>query len=126
MQKFFRSALVGVLLLPIFGQTAANQKLEILVKDSDGLPIAGVRVELTAGQRLLKSTETDVQGRVSLPNLNPGRYGVVARTPGFQPIVRTDIDLSQPGGTVLELTMRPEQAKAESVEVRGTVMEVEE
>src|SRR5205823_5731474 len=70
--------------------------------------------------------ETSADGRISFPSLEPGHYSVTAKKAGFETITQQAVDLAETAGVALELTMVPGLARSDSVEVRGTVMEVEE
>jgi len=120
-----RSLLVGLLVFTFVG-LAASPKLDISVRDDAGNPVSGAEVKLSTAQRTVKTGETDELGRLSFSDLEPGAYNVAASKPGKQPVVKQDIQLVEPAGVILELTMLPELSRTESIEVRGTVIAVEE
>lgn len=99
--------------------------MEISVKDAAGVPIAGVVVAVSAGARTIKAGETDEKGHLSFPHLEIGRYKVSASKAGYETLERSDLELNQSEGLRLELTLVPSLARSDSVEVRGTVMQVE-
>src|SRR6266540_1758868 len=116
---------LGLLLMPIFGQSPAAPNLDIVITDAKAHPISGVRVELTGEQRTIKTADTDDRGRVSFSQLAPGRYGIRAKKAGFETVDKQNLELAS-SGLLLEVTMVTALTHAESIEVRGAVMEVEE
>jgi hypothetical protein len=111
--------------LPLLGQTPAASKLEFLVTDASGHRLSGVRVEIVDDQRNVKAGETDELGQLLFANLKPGRYGLTAKKAGFETLEKPDFELLRPLVSI-ELIMIATLTHKESVEVRGTVMEVEE
>jgi hypothetical protein len=114
------------LLFPLFAQGPAVQSVEVVIVGEKSEPINGVKVELLSGQRVVQAGETDQQGHVTFAGLAPGSYAIVASKAGLEPLKRQDFELAGTRGVTMELTMVPTLTRAESIEVRGTVMEVEE
>jgi hypothetical protein len=100
-------------------------KLDVLVTDGAGHPIHSVRVELVDAREQVKTGETDEVGHLLFANVKPGKYTMRGRMSGLAPVDKSDLDLSLPL-TSVELVMLPLEPRRESVEVRGTVIEVEE
>jgi hypothetical protein len=98
-------------------------KFEVVVRDADG-PLKGVHVELSENQRAVKAGDTDELGQVSFSGVPPGRYGFTAAREGYQTYEQRDLELSG-AGLALEVTMVRTLAHTDSVEVRGSVMEVD-
>jgi hypothetical protein len=98
--------------------------MEVAVSDSKGKPVPAASVRVTQNRATVKQGETDAQGRLRFA-LPVGQYGIVVLKPGFEILERSDIDVG-PAGVALDLTIVPPLARTESVEVRGTVAEVEE
>src|SRR5712692_5229403 len=115
MQVSAPSLLFGLLLWPLFGQPPAAPNLDIFIKDVNGHPISGVRVQLTAEQRMAEARETDDRGHVSFSHLSPGRQGIVATKAGFETVERNNFKLAS-SGLVLEITMVAPLTHAESIE----------
>jgi hypothetical protein len=120
--KPIRSLLFVCLLAPLPGQTPP--KIEVFTKDASGQPVAGVTVRVSAGERNLRTGETSDIGHIVFGNLEAGRYSLSAKKAGFENIEKHGLELGA-GGLLLELTMTPQLSHADSVEVRGTVMEME-
>ena len=121
--------LVSILFLftVVTAQPAANLKIEIKVADPKGQFVPGAFVELLQGDRVVRSGETDDQGYVSFGRLAAGAYTITASRDGFEKVKRPAVELAAGShNPVVNLTLASIAARAESVEVRGTVMEVEE
>ena len=117
--------LSGLLLAPLFAQPP-KLKIEAIIKDSGGRPMSGVSVKLAIGARTVKEGETNETGYIAFSGLDTGRYSIAARKPGYETIEKQDLELAQAGGIALDLTMVPTLIRKDTVEVRGTVVEVEE
>ena len=108
----------------LFAQT--NLKIEIRVTDNRNQAIPGALVSLLSGDRVVRSGETDEQGYVLFARLAPGTFSVTATRDGFEKFKRPEVELAaSSSGIAIDLTMVPAMTHADSVEVRGTVMEVE-
>jgi hypothetical protein len=112
---------------PLFAQRTqpAAPEVEIVIRDVVGKPISGAGVKLSTGQTTVKSGETDDTGHVAFAGVEAGQYNLTAAKPGFETVERKKLDLTR-GGTVVDLTMIPTLTRSDSVEVRGTVMAVED
>ncbi len=117
--RFLLSALVAA------GAIVAAD-VDILTIDSQKLPIAGVRVELQLGGNTAADVVTGTDGHARFKNLTPGIYSVVTLKDGFEPLRKSDLDLTKERSTSLELTLTPAAARRESVEVKDTVSAVED
>ena len=98
--------------------------LNVITMDDAGRPVLGVQVEVKQEQRSLRVAEVNDVGRVAFVDLRPGTYQVVATKEGFLTIAKDGIELTESGVT-LELTMVAGTPRVDSVEVRGTVVQVE-
>lgn len=107
----------------LYGQA---QTVEVLVLDRESRPVFGARVEVKSAQGVISTAETDQKGHVAFPQLQPGRYGILASKDGFEPLQKGEIDLSQPGSVAIELTLVPALAHHESVEVTATADAVQQ
>src|SRR5260370_33658336 len=96
----------------------------LIIADVTGRPVIGARVELTLEQRSIESGDTNELGRISFIDLRPGAYVVTAKKDGFEPVANKDAGLAE-RNVSLELKMIHLLSRADSVEVRGTVVEVE-
>lgn len=118
-----RTLLAGVLGIALFGQQA-GARLEILIRDASGQPVVGVALELSGAEAPVRTAVTDNSGRAFFASLPIGKYGLSATKSGFEPLRNHAIEVTA-GGVLLELAMVSIPARTESVEVRGTVIEVE-
>lgn len=96
------------------------------VRDASGNPIPAVHVELASPSKPVRVAETNELGSISFVRLEAGRYSISATKTGYDKLAKPDIELTASNPITLELIMQPTVIKADSVEVRGTVMEVEE
>jgi len=95
------------------------------VSDSSGatVPTAMVQVKNT-GTGITQSTNTDGQGRFTVPSLIVGEYQVTAAKAGFQTVVRDGITLTVGGSVVVDFSMPVGQSQ-QTVTVEGQVSQVE-
>ena len=95
------------------------------VSDSSGasVPDAMVQVKNT-GTGITQSTNTDGQGRFTVPSLIVGQYQVTAAKAGFQTVVRDRITLTVGGSAVVDFSMPVGQSQ-QTVTVEGQVSQVE-
>jgi len=95
------------------------------VSDSSGatVPAAMVQVKNT-GTGITQSTNTDGQGRFTVPSLIVGEYQVTAAKAGFQTVVRDGITLTVGGSVVVDFSMPVGQSQ-QTVTVEGQVSQVE-
>jgi Ca-activated chloride channel family protein len=85
-------ALAAILCLGVglvLGQNANTAGVKGVVRDTDGKPIAGVRMSLlnvsaNAAAARPATTTTDAKGEYTFANVNPGTYTVTAELLGFQ------------------------------------------
>src|SRR4051794_4512014 len=93
MRKFVLS--LGFLLAAtgqLFAQTGAAITGE--VTDQSGAVAANVSVTTTNTEtNVARSTTTNTSGIYSFPDLTPGKYQVRVTAPGFETIVKTNIEL---------------------------------
>ena len=95
------------------------------VSDSSGatVPDAMVQVKNT-GTGITQSTNTDGQGRFTVPSLLVGVYQVTAAKAGFQTVVRDGVTLTVGGSSVVDFSMPVGQSQ-QTVTVEGQVSQVE-
>ncbi len=125
MNSFKSITVIAFLLLPLLGQPAPPQ-LDVAVKDTEGQPVAGVSVKIESGERIIRSGSTDDQGHVSFLDLPVGSYKLTAAKAGYESLTAQRFELKTQAGLAIDLIMTSAIARSDSVEVRGTVMEVEE
>ncbi|HEY7502541.1 MAG TPA: TonB-dependent receptor [Gemmatimonadales bacterium] len=117
MRTFFLAAALGAALS---GVSAASTKaprptLSGIVSDTNGAPLAQVRVTVLETQR---TTTTDIEGRYALPDLPSGRYGVSFALVGYAPQVHR-VTLADSGAT-LDVTLRPTLIELPEVQVTAS------
>ena len=106
---------------------AQSPRIGIRVRaiDENGIAISGVRVVISNEDRTAGAAETDELGTIAFLSLRAGSYNLAARKDGFQSIQKAGLVLEDSTIT-MELTMIPTLTRTDRVEVRGTVLEVEE
>ena len=104
---------------------AAPPVLEVSVRDAANLPVPDARVEVRQGGRPAISAQTDLQGQVSFPGLQPGRFAVTASKEGLQPARKDIVDLAPEGATRVVLTLAAVEVHKESVAVEAAAEPVE-
>jgi len=127
-QRLSAFALMG-LLLCVAGRGLLSQvttaTISGTVSDSSGasVPDAMVQVKNTA-TGITQSTNTDGQGRYTVPSLLVGSYEVTAAKAGFQTVVHGGITLTVGGSTVVDFALPVGQSQ-QTVTVEGQVSQVE-
>ena len=117
-------AVACLLLGPLSGQPPPRLGIDLIVADEVGRPVAGASVELKLDRRTIEFGDTNELGRVSFIDLRPGAYVITVRKDGFEPVAGQDADLAR-GNLELALKMIHLLSRADTVEVRGTVVEVD-
>ncbi len=125
MRRLKTRHVAGVILGLLFAMPALAQttgRLRGLVVDHKGAPLPGVVlvVECPTLGVSGRGAVTDASGSFQLPGLPSGRdYSVRASLPGFASLRLTDIDISAGQVSAVRLTLVPEAAVRERVEVRA-------
>jgi hypothetical protein len=89
------------------------------VKDQSGAVAPNATVTVTnTGTNAARSTSTNEAGIYSFPALVPGNYQIRVEAPGFQPIVRTNIELEVQQTARIDFRLVVGQA-AQAIEVTG-------
>src|SRR5712691_93540 len=106
---------IGVVSAQTFGEITGE------VKDQSGAvaPNASVTATNTA-TNASRTTRSNQAGIYSFPALVPGRYQVKVEAPGFQPVVRSDIELQVQQTARIDFTLTVGQA-TQTIEVSGAV-----
>src|SRR5713226_4018071 len=106
---------VGVTWAQTFGKITGE------VKDQSGAvaPNASLTVTNTA-TNVSRNTRTNEAGIYSFPDLVPGPYQVKVEAPGFQPMVRSNIELQVQQTARIDFTLTVGQA-TQTIEVSGAV-----
>jgi len=127
-QRLSGFALMG-LLLGVAGTSLLAQvttaTISGTVSDSSGASVADAMVQVkNTGTGITQSTNTDGQGRFTVPSLIVGDYEVQAAKAGFQTVLRGGITLTVGGSAVVDFTMPVGQAQ-QTITVEGQVSQVE-
>jgi len=99
---------LSLLILLTAAVVAAQQTrgtLRGLITDELGAAIVGANVTLTDASGAQKKTTTNGEGVYNFAGLAPGKYTVVAVSPGFAPSVSKEVDVTTARQT-LDLTLR--------------------
>jgi hypothetical protein len=109
----------------LHAQGAGNATVLGTVTDPGGavIPAAAVQVKNTGTGRV-QDTQTDEQGRYTLPDLPIGSYEVQASKPGFQTTVRRGVTLTVGAQAIVDLALQVGQA-AQTVTVEADVSQVD-
>jgi hypothetical protein len=121
MKRVLLRGAVALLLLAIAPVSAfAQASISGIVKDTSGAVLPGVTVEAASPVLIEKtrSTVTDGSGAYQIINLLPGTYTVTFTLPGFNTLVRDQIELSGSFVATLNVDMRV-GALAETITVTG-------
>ena len=128
MNGFITRARAGCVALAIFAissifvpraalAAAAPVDVTGTVLTSDGTPIAGAAVTLSAPHRE-RAARSDARGTFSIPGVAPGTYAVRAAAPGFATISQETISIGQSSSTIAIVL---ERATTNSLTVIGHV-----
>ena len=98
-------------------------RLDVSTVDAGGNPVIGAVVEISDGERTIAMGETDEFGHVLFSGLSAGTHTVSARMNGFT-VENRDVNTSGPF-TSLRLMLVPMLTQRDTIEVHGTVAEVE-
>jgi Carboxypeptidase regulatory-like domain len=116
----------ALLLWPVAGFAAGGAVIEVVIRDQSAQPVAGVAVQLKSAGRLIATAVTAENGRATFDAPESGTYEIDATKEGFEPFVKSDLDVSSPAGTSLDLTLVPALDRKESVEVHETISPVDQ
>ncbi len=117
--------IAATLRTPCFAQAVAIAEVGGVVSDATGAMIAGAEVRIIETEKqLVRTTNTDDQGRYTLPNLPVGPYRLEVTASGFKTYVQPGI-LLQVGNNVQINVVMQLGALSEHVEVTATTGMVE-
>ncbi|MGH9632475.1 MAG: carboxypeptidase regulatory-like domain-containing protein, partial [Bryobacteraceae bacterium] len=105
-------------------QAAGCCTLQVIVRDAQGQPLPGARLEVSSGEGLPVSSETDASGRAVIPMPLPGSYLVSATQEGYQPL-RQELDIRAGETLDVEFVLTPLRAK-ESITIEAEAPAVEQ
>jgi hypothetical protein len=110
--------IISLIACSIAGRAAAQDTTGVIsgrIVDGQALALPGVTVKATGAQGA-KTTNTDGEGRFTIPFLTPGLYVVQAELVGFKPVDQSDVQVRLGQAVELLLTMQIGEMK-EAVEV---------
>ena len=116
----------ALMLWPVAGLAAGGAAIEVVIRDQSAQPVAGAAVQLKSAGRLIATAVTAENGRATLDAPDPGMYEIGATKDGFEPFVKSDLEVSWPAGAALDLTLVPALDRKESIEVHDTVSPVDQ
>ena len=99
--------------------------MEVLVRDPHGQPVSGAVLELAEDAPPARKVQTDDAARAVFTGLKPSHYVLSVAKEGFEAVSNHAIELPA-GGLLLELALTNIATRTDSVEVRGTVIAVED
>jgi hypothetical protein len=104
-----RLLITALVFAAILGTTSAQElttgTLEGVVRDQDGLAVAGALISVL-GPQGVKTTTADRQGRYVVRGLVPhGEYSVRAEAPGYAALIQSDVNISIDTRTQLYFTL---------------------
>jgi len=105
--------------------SAGELTIDVAAVDQGRQAVPGVKVQLRVGESVASEMETGANGHAEFKGLKAGQYEVTASRDGLLTVRKGDLVLSE-SPISLELTMVPAVARAESVEVRGTISPLEQ
>src|SRR5438874_414612 len=104
--------LLGIASRPVFAQTLGT--VRGTVTDPSAAVVPGATV-IATGNGVTRSATSDGQGRYSLPNMPPGKYGVRADAKGFVTFMRQEFDVPAGQASALDIAL---QIAAETQQVQ--------
>ena len=114
-----------LLFCPFALLAAGSVAIDVVIHDQSARPVPGVVVQLKSAERVIATVVTADDGHAALLAPESGTYEISATKEGFEPFVKSDLNVSSPAGASLDLTLVPSLARKESVEVHGTVSPVD-
>src|SRR5713226_7926230 len=106
---------IGIASAQTFGEITGE------VKDQSGAVAPNATVTVTnTGTNASRTTNTNEAGIYSFPALVPGPYQIKVEAPGFQPVVRSNIELQVQQTARIDFTLTVGQA-TQTIEVSGAV-----
>jgi hypothetical protein len=105
-------------------QSPVSPGIDVTVLDQTSQAVAGARIQLKLGDKVVASAETNEHGRARFTRLAPARYAILAAKEGFEPAQKADLELAADGSLSIALTLVP-RAQRESIDVKDTVAAVE-
>ena len=103
---------------------APTLRLDVSTVDASGHPVIGAVVEVLEEGRRAARGETDAFGHVLFAGIRPGVHTITAQRNGLAQAEERDVNVIGPY-FALELKMVPLLSQTDTVEVHGTVAEVE-
>jgi len=98
-------------------QAAQTGHLHVQVLDQNGQPLPSAAIIVQHGNITVFSGATDNSGSISIPQLLPGSYKVVARKQGFYSATAEKVVITAGQGFPLEFRLQPVRTHKEELEV---------
>ena len=96
--------LLGMLVVPLRGQSLTEGALDGLIALADGTPVPAATLTLEdASGVVVNRLKSDFRGRFTLPLLAPGRYAMLVEKAGYQPLRQRGIDVAAAAATRLTI-----------------------
>lgn len=109
-----------MVVLPGAAITALGAAIDVIVRDNSARPVSAVAIELRQSGRTIATAATADDGHATLESPAPGNYEIYASKQGFEPLLKSDLDVSS-ANVSLDLTLVPAITRNDSVEVHDTV-----
>jgi Carboxypeptidase regulatory-like domain len=97
--------------------TPAGFPVDLVVLDEHHHPIAAAAVQIVPGSGLIGKLESDPEGRIHIDRVMPGRYDLTVTHDGFHPLIKRELELSQP--EVIELILVAAPERHEHIDVKA-------
>jgi hypothetical protein len=107
---------------PLSGQTGGQITGEVRDPSGAAIPSAAVTVTNTA-TNVTRSTTTNSSGLYSFPDLTPGRYQVKVNSPGFDVMLKTNVELQVQQTARLDFDLAVGQA-TQTIEVGANAAQI--
>ncbi|MBV9401244.1 MAG: TonB-dependent receptor [Bryobacterales bacterium] len=124
MRAWCRTALLGLLAAGLAaGQTCVVEGVRVQVRDSSGMPVAGVEIRLAQDSAAASIRNTDSNGNAEFPNLACGSWSIDAAKQGFHEVANNALQITA-ASTLIELTLIPSVVH-DTAEVHETISPLE-
>jgi hypothetical protein len=93
-RTWFRTTVLALCSLPMYGQTADTGAIAGSVSDPSGALVASAALAVKSqATQEARDLTTDAAGNFSVPLLPPGNYDLTVRAPGFEPLVLKSVQV---------------------------------
>jgi hypothetical protein len=109
--RYAIAVLLCVSLAPSGARALGQNPISVVVTDSDGRPVPGVRVAVVLDGHEAASASTGQNGEAAFAGLPPAHYRIAASKEGFETVGQDGADLSQPVRFILSPAAQHESIK---------------